>query len=60
MLLMVTVAPLTSGGVFIVSHDEYLISTVCDQIWTIEDNTIRHFPGDFDDYKRYVSKRRIG
>lgn len=40
-----------SGGVLLVSHDERLITLVCDEIWKVEDGQIYPFDGDFDDYK---------
>lgn len=36
------------GGVLIVSHDAYLISAVCNEIWVCKDQKIKPFPGDFD------------
>jgi len=45
-----------SGGVLIVSHDEHLISTVCDQIWICENKHVTPFIGDFDDYRDLLAK----
>jgi len=45
-----------SGGVLIVSHDEHLISTVCDQIWICENKHVTPFFGDFDDYRDLLAK----
>jgi len=45
-----------TGGVLIVSHDEHLISTVCDTIWVCANNAIQVFPGDFDDYRSSLLK----
>ncbi len=36
-----------SGGVIIVSHDQHLVSTVCDEIWYIKDTRVKKFEGDF-------------
>ncbi|ELP88415.1 ATP-dependent transporter, putative [Entamoeba invadens IP1] len=44
------------GGVLIITHDERLISQVCDEIWHLHDKTLDKFPGDIVDYKRYVRK----
>jgi ATP-binding cassette subfamily F protein 1 len=49
------------GGVILVSHDSRLISRVCDdeeknQIWLVEDGTVRIFPGTFEDYKEDLLK----
>jgi len=40
------------GGCIIVSHDEHLITSVCDELWICENNGITFFKGDFDDYKK--------
>ncbi|GAB1219559.1 hypothetical protein ENUP19_0118G0036 [Entamoeba nuttalli] len=42
------------GGVLIITHDERLISQVCDEIWHLHDQTITKFPGDIVEYKRHV------
>jgi ATP-binding cassette subfamily F protein 1 len=49
------------GGVILVSHDSRLISRVCDdeeknQIWLVEDGTVRIFPGTFENYKEDLLK----
>ena len=31
-----------------------LISLVCDQIWQLEDHTVKIWKGDLDAYKRYL------
>jgi ATP-binding cassette subfamily F protein 3 len=43
------------GGVLIVSHDQHLIASVCDQIWYVKDKQVRKFHGDFDDYRKFLS-----
>lgn len=44
-----------AGGVLLVSHDERLISTVCDEIWKVEPTgEVNIFDGDFDAYKKLV------
>jgi len=48
-----------TGGVLIVSHDQHLISTVCDQIWYIRDNRLRKFQGDFDDYRTALASNKL-
>jgi ATP-binding cassette subfamily F protein 3 len=52
------------GGVLMVSHDERLISAVCDDIWYFEENedgekNVKPFDGDFDDYKKKVWNMEI-
>lgn len=44
------------GGVILVSHDEYVISTVCDRIWVVGDHKVREFDGDFGDYRKLMVK----
>lgn len=41
------------GGVLMVSHDERLISLVCDQLWYFDGNGgVKTFDGDFKAYKK--------
>jgi ATP-binding cassette subfamily F protein 3 len=47
------------GGVLIVSHDQHLISLVCDQIWYIKDQRLKKFDGDFDDYRKCLATGRL-
>ena len=47
------------GGVIIVSHDQHLISTVCDEIWYIKDTRLRKFVGDFEDYRRQLTHGKL-
>ena len=35
------------GGVFVVSHDEHLISATCDELWIIQDRHVVQSTGDF-------------
>ncbi|XP_069033136.1 ATP-binding cassette sub-family F member 1 [Embiotoca jacksoni] len=42
------------GAVIIVSHDARLILETQCQLWVVEDCSINHIDGDFDDYKREV------
>jgi len=46
-----------TGGVLIVSHDQHLIQSVCDEIWHIKDQQLKKFNGDFDDYKEYITSQ---
>lgn len=45
-----------TGAVLLVSHDEHLISTVCDKLWVCDSKRVNLFGGDFDDYKALVLK----
>jgi ATP-binding cassette subfamily F protein 3 len=42
------------GGVLVVSHDEHLITAVCDELWIVKDRRVVLSEGDFDDYKESV------
>ena len=47
------------GGVIVVSHDQFFISKVCKELWTIRNQTIIRFNGEFEEYKQLVSKGKI-
>ena len=43
------------GGVLMVSHDVSIIdSKVCNEIWVSEDQTVKRFPGNINDYKKHI------
>ena len=44
------------GGVVIVSHDAHLISAVCNELWVCQDKGVRVFDGDFEDYRKSLTK----
>ena len=49
------------GGVVIISHDSQLLSRVCDdeersEVWVVEDGSVTHFGGYFEDYKEDLMK----
>ena len=46
-----------SGGVLVISHDQYFIKAVCNEIWVIQDKRVNVFNGSFDDYKKIALKR---
>lgn len=37
-----------------VSHDARLITETNCQLWVVEEQSVNHIDGDFDDYKREV------
>ena len=39
------------GGLIIVSHDQYFVSCICDQIWYIKDKKCKRFGGSFEEYR---------
>ena len=47
------------GGVVVVSHDQFFISRVCKEQWTIRNQTIMRFNGEFKEYKKLVSQGKI-
>jgi ATP-binding cassette, subfamily F, member 3 len=47
-----------SGGLVLVSHDRFLLRSVADEFWLVEDGTVKSFAGDLDDYRRRLNDRR--
>jgi ATP-binding cassette subfamily F protein 3 len=48
-----------SGGLIIVSHDQYFVSCICDQIWYVKDSKLKRFTGDFDSYKAALTLNKL-
>jgi ATP-binding cassette subfamily F protein 3 len=48
-----------TGGIIIVSHDQYFVSCVCDEIWYIRDHQLKKFYGDFDNYRKALSLDKL-
>lgn len=46
-----------SGGLLIISHDEYFITSLCDDIYVCEDEAVKKFDGDFEEYRKSVMKQ---
>lgn len=44
------------GGLLVISHDEYFITSLCDDIYVCEEEKITRFEGDFVEYRRHVMK----
>ncbi|CAD2222981.1 ABC transporter, putative [Angomonas deanei] len=44
------------GGLMVISHDEYFITSLCDDIYVCEDQKITRFEGDFQEYRTMISK----
>ena len=42
------------GGLMLISHDEKIITSVCDELWCVEAGKVWEFQGTFEDYKRKV------
>jgi len=45
------------GAVMIVSHDRHLLTSVCDQLFLVANGACEAFPGDLDDYARWLNTR---
>jgi ATP-binding cassette, subfamily F, member 3 len=45
------------GAVILITHDRSLIELVADRLWLTADSRIKPFPGDMDDYARFVLER---
>ena len=45
-----------SGGVLVISHDQYFIKQLCSEIWVVENQSVHQFRGTFEDYKTHVLK----
>ena len=49
-----------SGSVVIVSHDFHIIELAADQLWLVDEGTIKTFEGDLEDYRKFLLKRNTG
>ena len=47
-----------SGAVFVISHDEHMITAVCDELWVVEPGRVFSFNGDFEEYKNVVRRKQ--
>ena len=45
------------GGLMIISHDQHFITSICNEIWLVENETIQKFNGSFQEYKHKVIKQ---
>lgn len=46
------------GCVILVSHDPHLLESVVDQLWLVQDGSVKNFPGDLEQYKALVVEQR--
>jgi len=44
------------GGVVLISHNQYLVQLVCEEIWVVGQQTVSRLEGNFSDYKKIVAK----
>lgn len=47
------------GTFIVVSHDRYFLDHVANKIWYIEDKEIKEYPGTYQEYEEWASKRLI-
>ena len=47
------------GAMVIVSHDRHLLRMVTDQLLLVADQRVELFDGDLDDYRQWLSERRL-
>jgi len=45
-----------TGGVILISHDERLLTAVCNELWEVRDGRVSVYQGDFNDYKSKIIK----
>ncbi len=45
------------GAVVLISHDRHIIETCVDELWLVNDGTVKRFDGDMDDYTRLVLEK---
>lgn len=48
-----------TGGLIIVSHDQYFVSCICDQIWYVKDGKLKRFTGDFEQYRTALTLNKL-
>jgi ATP-binding cassette subfamily F protein 3 len=49
-----------NGCLIVVAHDRHLLRLVTDELWLIDDGTLRPFDGDLDDYVSWLRHRQKG
>jgi ATP-binding cassette subfamily F protein 3 len=45
------------GGLVVVSHDEYFLSSLCDKLYVVNKGTVKYFDGDLPAYRRQILKK---
>lgn len=48
-----------SGSMVIATHDRYLLDSVCDTIWHIENGLLTVHPGNYSSYRDFLVEREI-
>jgi ATP-binding cassette subfamily F protein 3 len=44
------------GGIVVVSHDQYFLSSVCDRLYVVNKRKVKLFEGDIEDYRKSLLK----
>lgn len=47
-----------TGAVVLISHDRELLDRVCNQIWELQDGSLRTFPGNYSDFLEQKERER--
>ena len=45
------------GGLMVVSHDQYFVSSTCAELWVVSEGFAKRFRGNFDEYKTYTLEK---
>lgn len=46
------------GALIVVSHDRYMLRTVCDQLWLLKQGKVEQFKMDIDDYPKWLAEQK--
>ena len=49
-----------TGGVLVISHDQFFIKQLCNEIWVVKDKKVTKFSGDIDNYKKMTIAGKRG
>ncbi len=47
-----------AGALIVVSHDRYMLRTVCDQLWLVNQGQVEQFKMDIDDYPKWLAEQK--
>lgn len=45
-----------SGGLVVVSHDEYFLNALCDKLYLVQNGLVKQYKGDLQDYRKMITK----
>jgi ATP-binding cassette subfamily F protein 3 len=48
------------GAMLLVSHDRFLLNSVCDEFYLVDSQQVQNFKGDLDDYKDWLMQSESG